>query len=120
MTPPPEPLLLMQGIEKSFPGVQALRDARLELRAGEVHALMGENGAGKSTLMKVLAGVYRPDGGTIRLSGRDVIMSSPVEAQRLGVAVIYQEFNLVPALSARENIFLARGPGRLGLVAAHR
>lgn len=101
-------LLEMQGISKSFPGVRALDDARLDLFAGEVHALLGENGAGKSTLMKILAGAYRPDSGTIHIAGRLAQMSSPREAQRLGVAVIYQEFNLVPTLSARENVFLGQ------------
>ena len=110
----------MEGVGKSFPGVRALRDARLELRAGEVHALVGENGAGKSTLMKVLAGVYRPDAGDIRLDGEPVEMTSPLHAHRLGVSVIYQEFNLVPTLNARENIFLSGGLGRAGFVSARR
>jgi ABC-type sugar transport system ATPase subunit len=104
----------MEGIEKSFPGVRALKGARLELYPGEVHALMGENGAGKSTLMKTLAGAHTPDAGTIRLDGREVLVTSPKEAQRLGIAVIYQEFNLVPHLTARENIFLGQERTRLG------
>ncbi len=102
------PLLEMRGIAKSFPGVQALRGVDLELRAGEVLALLGENGAGKSTLIKVLAGAHRPDAGSIRLLGRGTVIRDPGDAQRLGVAVIYQEFNLIPALTARENIFLGR------------
>ena len=102
------PLLEMRGIAKSFPGVQALRGVDLELRAGEVLALLGENGAGKSTLIKVLAGAHRPDAGSIRLLGRETVIRDPGDAQRLGVAVIYQEFNLIPALTARENIFLGR------------
>ena len=101
-------LLEMEGIDKSFPGVRALRRAHLDLRAGEVHALMGENGAGKSTLIKVLSGAHAPDAGTIRLAGRPVSIRSPRDAQRLGIAVIYQEFNLVPTLCARENLFLGR------------
>src|SRR6266446_3551006 len=96
------PLLEMRGIEKSFPGVQALRGVDLELRAGEVLALLGENGAGKSTLIKVLAGAHRPDAGSICLLGRETVIRDPGDAQRLGVAVIYQEFNLIPALTARE------------------
>jgi ribose transport system ATP-binding protein len=114
------PLLEMEGIDKSFPGVRALRQARLDLRGGEVHALMGENGAGKSTLIKVLSGAHGPDAGTIRLGGRPVVIRSPRDAQRLGIAVIYQEFNLVPTLSARENLFLGR-EARVGpFVAAAR
>src|SRR5687767_2346057 len=110
----------MDGIDKSFPGVHALRDARIELFPGEVHALMGENGAGKSTLMKVLSGAYRPDAGAITLDGRPVRIASPADARDLGVAVIYQEFNLVPTLSARQNIFLGREGSRAGFVSARR
>ena len=102
------PLLEMRGIEKSFPGVRALRGVDLELRAGEVLALLGENGAGKSTLIKVLAGAHPPDAGAIRLDGEAVAIANPAEAQRLGIAVIYQEFNLIPTLTVRENIFLGR------------
>jgi ribose transport system ATP-binding protein len=102
------PLLAMEGIDKSFPGVKALRGARLNLSGGEVLALMGENGAGKSTLIKVLAGAHQPDAGTIYLNGQPIRFHSPRAAQHAGVAVIYQEFNLVPALTARENIFLGR------------
>ena len=110
------PLLVMEGIEKSFPGVRALDGVNLELRAGEVLALVGENGAGKSTLIKVLAGAHRPDAGTIRIAGRPTPIDSPIDAQRAGVAVIYQEFNLVPALTARENIFLGREATRAGFI----
>ena len=102
------PLLEMRGIEKSFPGVRALRGVDLELHAGEVLALLGENGAGKSTLIKVLAGAHPPDAGAIRLDGEAVAIANPAEAQRLGIAVIYQEFNLIPTLTVRENIFLGR------------
>jgi ribose transport system ATP-binding protein len=108
MSEPDVPLLEMEGIDKSFPGVRALRQARLDLRAGEVHALMGENGAGKSTLIKALSGAHAPDAGTIRLGGRPAVIRTPRDAQRLGIAVIYQEFNLAPTLSARENLFLGR------------
>ena len=110
----PTPILEMEGIEKAFPGVRALKGASLTLYPGEVHALMGENGAGKSTLIKVLAGAVRPDAGKIQLDGREVSIRSPKEAQQLGVAVIYQEFNLVPYLTARENIFLGRERTRAG------
>ena len=101
-------LLEMEGIDKTFPGVRALQNARLDIRAGEVHALMGENGAGKSTLIKVLSGAHRPDRGEIRIGGTPVTIHGPRDAERAGIAVIYQEFNLVPGLTARENIFLGR------------
>src|SRR5207237_4068713 len=94
------PLLSMQGIHKSFPGVQALRGVDLELHAGEVLALLGENGAGKSTLIKVLGGSVIPDAGTIRVDGAPVHIRGPADARAAGVAVIYQEFNLVPGLTA--------------------
>jgi len=100
------PLLAMRGIDKSFPGVHALRQIDLTLRRGEVLALLGENGAGKSTLIKVLGGAHRPDEGEIRIEGEAVNIHSPADSQRAGVGVIYQEFNLVPSLTARENIFL--------------
>lgn len=100
----------MEGISKSFPGVKALQDVSLEVLPGEVHALMGENGAGKSTLMKVLAGAYQADAGQILLNGEPVTIHSPLEAQRLGINIIYQEFNLVPQLTVGENIFLGREP----------
>lgn len=110
------PLLSVRGISKSYPGVQALRDVSLELRACEVLALVGENGAGKSTLIKVLGGSHQPDHGTIHLDGHVARITSPLDAQRARIAVIYQEFNLVPALSAAENIFLGRETTRFGLV----
>src|SRR5437016_12163565 len=105
---PPSPLLQMRGIGKSFPGVQALRDVSLTCTAGEVHALLGENGAGKSTLVKILAGVERPDAGQILLDGRPVRFSRPRDAQRRGISIIYQEFNLLPELTVLENIYLGR------------
>jgi ABC-type sugar transport system ATPase subunit len=104
----------MRGIDKAFPGVQALKDVHLELYGGEVLALLGENGAGKSTLIKILSGVYQPDAGTISIQGNDPHIRNPIDAQAAGVTVIYQEFNLVPSLSARENIFLGREKSRLG------
>ena len=110
------PLLAMRGMVKSFPGVKALRGVDLTLRSGEVLALLGENGAGKSTLIKLLSGAHRPDAGTIEVDGRDVDFRSPQDARRAGVAVIYQEFNLVPGLSARENIFLFQESTRLGFL----
>ena len=112
----PAPLLSMRDIEKSFPGVRALRGVDLELQAGEVVALLGENGAGKSTLIKLLAGVHLPDGGEIRINGEQVRFSNPLDAQRAGISVIYQEFNLAPSLSARENIFLGRERASFGFI----
>jgi ribose transport system ATP-binding protein len=101
-------LLELEGISKGFPGVQALADVRLELAAGEVHALVGENGAGKSTLMKVLTGIYQKDAGTIRLDGRPVDIDGPLAAQALGISIIHQELSLMPDLSIAENIFITR------------
>ncbi len=103
-------LLEMTDITKRFPGVLAVDKARLDLRPGEVHCLVGENGAGKSTLMKILAGAETLDEGTIRLSGVPVQIHSPHHAQQLGISMIYQEFNLSPYLSVAENIFLGREP----------
>ena len=106
-----QPLLVMKGVSKSFPGVNALENVDLTLYPGEVLALLGENGAGKSTLIKILGGVHTPDSGTIEINGQVVQMDNPLTAQRAGVGIIYQEFNLVPALSARENIFLGQEAG---------
>ena len=106
----------MRGITKSFPGVRALRGVDLTLNRGEVLALLGENGAGKSTLMRVLGGAHSADSGTLSLEGRPIGFRSPQDARQAGVAVIYQEFNLVPGLSAVENIFLGREKSRVGFV----
>ena len=103
-------LVEMDGISKDFPGVQALRSCRFELRRGEIHALVGENGAGKSTLMKILAGVYRRDAGRIRLGGADVDIPTPRAAQQLGISIIHQELSLMPHLTAAQNIFIGREP----------
>ena len=109
----------MRGIVKRFPGVLALNGVDLEVRAGEVHVLLGENGAGKSTLTKTIAGVYRPDAGDMRLDGRPVHLRSPRDAQALGISTIYQEFNLAPDMTVADNVFLGREPLRvraLGIV----
>jgi len=100
------PLLEMRGITKSYPGVQALREVDVTLDRGEILALLGENGAGKSTLIKVLAGAVAPDRGAISINGQVVSIRSPLEARRAGIGVIYQELNLVPTLSAADNLFL--------------
>src|SRR5262245_20664334 len=104
------PFLQLQAIVKRFPGVVALSGVGLEVRRGEVHALLGENGAGISTLIKVISGVYRPDAGTIQIDGRPVDIRTPHDAQRLGISTIYQEFTLAPDMTVAENIFLGREP----------
>lgn len=101
-------LIRMEHIEKSFPGVKALNDVQFELKAGEVHALVGENGAGKSTLMKVLTGVYPKDNGSIYMEGKEIAITGVRDAQRLGIVMIHQELNLMNHLSAAENIFIGR------------
>ncbi|WAL69371.1 sugar ABC transporter ATP-binding protein [Amycolatopsis cynarae] len=107
-----EVLLEVEGVNKSFPGVRALHDMRLELRSGEVLALVGENGAGKSTLMKLLSGIHTPDSGSFRLGGRPYEPSGPRHALETGISIIHQEFNLVPHLTVAQNIFIGREPRR--------
>src|SRR5580698_480880 len=113
------PLLEMRGIGKSFPGVRALNDVSLELRAGEVLALVGENGAGKSTLMKILSGAQRADEGSIFVDGVQAQIDSPRDAERLGIGMIYQEFTLVPQLDVAENISLGNEPSHGPLIDRH-
>ena len=103
-------LLEVRNVSKRFPGVVALDDVSLQLRCGTVHALIGENGAGKSTLMKIIAGVYTPDAGELRLRGRAVHLSSPRQALQNGIAMIHQELNLLPYMSVAENIWICREP----------
>ena len=103
-------VLKMEGISKSFSGVVALENVKFELLRGEVHALMGENGAGKSTLMKILAGIIQKDRGDIWLNGKPVDIKSPREALDIGISMIHQELNPVPAMTVSENIFLGREP----------
>ncbi|MGH2945486.1 MAG: sugar ABC transporter ATP-binding protein [Solirubrobacteraceae bacterium] len=109
-------LLEMRDITKSFVGVEVLHGVDLDLKAGEIHAIVGENGAGKSTLVKVLAGVHHPDRGTIRIDGEEVAFGNPHAAQAAGVGIIYQEFNLLPDRTVAENVFVGREPIRAGLV----
>ena len=106
-----EPLLRLSLIRKKFPGVQALDDVGLEVQPGEIHALLGENGAGKSTLIKIIAGAQQPDSGAIEFGGENVVMASPHDAQRRGIATIYQEFTLAPNMTIAENVFIGREPG---------
>lgn len=103
-------LIQMEGIVKRFPGVLALDQSRFELRAGEVHALIGENGAGKSTLMKIIGGIYSKDAGRMLFEGQEVEVSSPRQAQDLGISIIHQELNLMPHLTVAQNIFIGREP----------
>ncbi|NUR30779.1 MAG: sugar ABC transporter ATP-binding protein, partial [Catenulispora sp.] len=109
-------LLRLSGIVKTFPGVRALDGVELEVRAGEVHCLLGQNGAGKSTLIRVLAGVHRPDAGHVEWLGKAVSFADPRAAAKAGIATIYQELDLVDQLSVAENVFLGREPRRYGFV----
>ena len=110
-------LLEIEGVRKEFPGVVALDDVQFRLRPGSVHALMGENGAGKSTLMKIIAGIYSPDAGAVRLRGEDVRLKSPRDALERGIAMIHQELALMDWMTVAENIWIRREPkNRLGLI----
>jgi ribose transport system ATP-binding protein len=102
------PLLAMEGITKTFPGVRALEHVELRVESGEIHALIGKNGAGKSTLIKILGGVYQPDEGRILIAGQEVGLPSPQASIAQGIAIVHQELSLVPTLSVAENIFLGR------------
>lgn len=106
----PETVLEIEGIRKEFPGVVALDNVQFRLRRGTVHALMGENGAGKSTLMKIIAGIYTPDRGTIRLRGEEVKLGGPLDALERGIAMIHQELALMPFMTVAENIWIRREP----------
>lgn len=111
-----EQILKLENITKIFPGVKALDGVTFELEKGEVHVLLGENGAGKSTLMKVLAGVHQQDGGRIIYKGEEVRFTNPKQAQEKHIAIIYQEFNLMPNLTVGQNIYLGREPIKNGLI----
>lgn len=115
----PSPVLELSGIDMRFGPVQVLRDAKLRLMPGEIHALMGQNGAGKSTLVKILTGVFPPTRGSMRLDGQTVRLQSPLQAQQLGISTVYQEVNLCPNLSVAENVFAGRFP-RCGALQGYR
>ncbi|MER7968743.1 sugar ABC transporter ATP-binding protein [Streptomyces sp. NPDC096080] len=116
----PDELLHIEAVRKTFPGVIALDGVDFDLRRGEVHVLLGENGAGKSTLIKMLSGAHTPDSGRILAAGEEVRIHGAQDAARLGIATIYQEFNLVPDLTVAENIFLGRQPRRFGMIDRRR
>ncbi|HYI03558.1 MAG TPA: sugar ABC transporter ATP-binding protein, partial [Reyranella sp.] len=103
-------LVALEGVSKSFAGIRVLRDVDFDVRAGEVHALLGENGAGKSTLIKIIAGTHAPDGGTIRIGDETLTAMTPREAARGGIATVYQELLLFPELTVAENVFLGHAP----------
>src|SRR5450631_3757748 len=107
-------LLSLQHAAKAFGAVQAIADGSIELYAGEAHALVGENGAGKSTMVKILAGVYQLDSGTLLMDGKPAVLHGPAAARDAGIAVIYQEPTLFPDLTVAENIFMGRQPLRAG------
>ena len=107
--------LEMRGVCKTFPGVKALDHAQLRLRPGTVHALMGENGAGKSTLMKCMFGIYKMDEGEILFEGQKVSIADPMEALKMGIAMVHQELQPIPARTVGENIFLGRYPMKRAL-----
>ncbi|MGL4405845.1 MAG: ATP-binding cassette domain-containing protein, partial [Notoacmeibacter sp.] len=112
-----EPVLLLSGITKSFPGVRALNAVSLKLYAGQVTALVGENGAGKSTIVKILTGIYQPDEGEIRMNGAPIKLSNPHAASAAGITAIHQETVLFDDLSVAENIFIGHAPKtKLGLI----
>ncbi len=114
-TPAQAPLLAIEGLSKAFPGVRALHEVSLAVRAGEVHALLGENGAGKSTLLKILSGIYTPDAGSVSIAGEPRELTSPKAAQLAGIALIHQELQQVPELDVAQNMFLGSPMTRLGI-----
>jgi len=111
-----ENLLTLENITKTFPGVKALDNAKLNIKKGTVHGLMGENGAGKSTLMKIIIGVLKPDSGNIEFKGKSLKIKNPAEALNIGISMIHQELSPIPEMTVAENIFLGREPTKFGLV----
>jgi monosaccharide-transporting ATPase len=114
--PQSDTILTVKALSKAFPGVKALSNVDFTLRRGEIHGLMGENGAGKSTLIKVLTGLYAKDAGDILFDGKPLQLNSPEDAPKLGISTVYQEVNLIPALSVAENIYIGREPTRWGSI----
>ena len=110
------PLFRMEGVSKRYGGVRALEDARLSCEQGRIHAVLGENGAGKSTLIKIMAGVVRPDAGTMELEGKPIVLDGPAAATRAGIVAVFQELSLLPDLTVADNIVITDPPGRLGLI----
>src|SRR5215203_1024424 len=114
---PTEEIIRLDHVTKRFGGITAVNDVSFGIAPGEIHAVVGENGAGKSTIMKMLAGVYRPDNGSLVLRGEPAVISDPLQARKLGVSIVFQELNLFPHLSVAANIFANRetthGPGLL-------
>ena len=106
-----EPFVVASGLAMAFGGVEVLRDIDLDIRPGEVHAIIGENGAGKSTLMKILAGHLRPTRGAIQIDGQPVVLDGPVDAERRGIVLVHQEILLAPDLTVAQNIYLAEADG---------
>ena len=111
-----KPILQMQNITKTFPGVKALDSVTIEVLEGEVVALAGENGAGKSTLMKILGGVYQPDGGQIFVNGNSVSIRNVNDATNYGIGFVHQELNVLDNLTVAENVFLGREPKNFGII----
>ena len=109
-------LLQTKGIEKQFLGVKALKGVDFAVKAGEIHALMGENGAGKSTLIKIITGVYPASAGSVYFNGKECKFRSPLDAEHAGISTVYQEVNLLPDLSVAENIYLGRMRPRMGMI----
>jgi ribose transport system ATP-binding protein len=116
---PPRIALQASGVRKSFGGVVALDGVDMTLHAGEIHGLVGQNGAGKSTLVKILNGVYQPDAGHLELDGRAITLATPAAARRAGIAMVFQEFSLIPTLSVAQNIHLTQEPRRAGVLIDH-
>ncbi len=123
-TPAPDrnqpPFVVLDNLQKDYPGVRALRGVSMDLRRGEVHALVGENGAGKSTLIRILSGDVRPDGGTLSVGGETIVFAGPMDARKHGIVTIFQELMIVPELSVAENIFLGNEPESFGLFYSRR
>ena len=124
LTPAPDrdeaPFVVLDNLQKEYPGVRALRGVSMDLRRGEVHALIGENGAGKSTLIRILSGDVRPDSGTLSVGGKSVVFAGPMDARKHGIVTIFQELMIVPELSVAENIFLGNEPELFGVFYSRR